>query len=114
MKLTTRYFEILGAEHRGSVVPQCQANRPLQPHPTKLINYTSAVEDLRHCLRLVNVDPSGYSEHSMKRGGATEAAKRGATVGEIQHAGHWTCSLTAEKYIDESQRRIKDFNKYFI
>jgi hypothetical protein len=81
---------------------------------SQVITYTSAIEDLRYCLRLINVDPRGYSEHSMKRGGATEAAKRGATVGEIQHAGHWTSTKTAEKYIDESQRRIKDFNKYFI
>jgi hypothetical protein len=50
----------------------------------------------------------------MKRGGATEAAKRGATVNEIQVAGHWTSAKTAEKYIEEAVCPAKSFNKFFL
>jgi hypothetical protein len=107
------YFGFLGT-FRGSVVPQCQANRANSPHESRTLGYTNAIEDLRYVLRLIDVDPRGFSEHSMKRGGATEAAKRGATVGEIQEAGHWTNLQTAEKYVDDSQCRAKNFHQYFL
>ena len=113
MKITLKYFSFLGG-FNGSVVPQCQANQPNLPHVNRTLSYTNAVEDLRHVLRLVGVDPKGYSEHSMKRGGATEAAKKGATVGEIQLAGYWTNSSTAEKYVDDSYIHTKNFSRYFL
>ena len=109
-----RYFEKLGADYSGSIIPQCRPTDRRLPHATRVLSYTSAIEDLHHVLRLVHVDPRGFSEHSMKRGGATEAAKRGATLGEIQHAGHWACPQTAAKYVDDIQVVAKNFNKYFV
>lgn len=114
LKITTQYFSLLGTNYCGSVIPQCRANDKFSPHPCRIINYTSAIEDLRHVLTLAGIDPSGYSEHSMRRGGATEAARRGATTREIQFAGNWSCPKTAEKYIEASQRRNRDFNKYLV
>jgi hypothetical protein len=98
----------------GSVVPQCQPKDARLPHATKHITYTSASEDLCYMLNMIGVNARGFSEHSLKRGGATEAAKNGATVDEIQVAGHWTNPRTAEKYIDESFCHAKNFNKYFL
>lgn len=96
----------------GSVVPQCQAGDRQKPNLTCVINYTSAVEDLRYVIRGAGLDPSGFSEHSMHRGGATEAAPKGATISEIQFAGDWTNSRTAEKYVEASQQRQCLFNQY--
>lgn len=114
VKLTLAYFAFLGQEYDGSVVPQCQAGDRMKPHSTRVINYTSAVEDLRLVLQRIGVDPEGYSEHSMRRGGATEAAKQGATTGEIQFAGDWSCPRTAEKYVEASHRRLRSFNQYLV
>ncbi len=112
--MTLQYFSRLGNSHHGSVVPQCMPNDRMLPHPSRVINYTSAVEDLRHLLHQVGIDPTGYSEHSMRRGGATEAAQQGARIEEIQFAGDWSRPGTAEKYVEASYRRQRDFNQYLI
>ncbi len=112
MSLTRKYFEFLGG-HTGSVIPQCSPGNRNVPHPTRVLSYTNASEDLQYLLRYVGVDPRGFSEHSMKRGGATEAARCGATREEIQVAGHWACARTVEKYIEDSQVRQRAFNQYF-
>ncbi len=111
--LTRYYFEFLG-DHLGSVVPQCSPGHRNTPHPTRVLSYTNAAEDLQYLLGLVGVDGRGFSEHSMKRGGATEAARCGATREEIQVAGHWACARTVEKYIEDSHVRQRAFNQYFI
>jgi len=52
--------------------------------------YTSALKDFRDLLCRIGLDPTGYSEHSMRRGGgATEASLSGASTHEIQEAGNW-------------------------
>jgi len=43
-----------------------------------------------------------YTEHSNKRGGATEAANQGMNDDEIQEVGQWTNLATAKKYIDRN------------
>jgi hypothetical protein len=135
--LTMKYFEFL-AGFQGSVVPQCSPGNRNVPHPTRVQNYTSASEDLQYLLGYVGVDGRGFSEHSMKRGGATEAARYktelvplnfplfrkltgsfndffrcGATREEIQVAGHWASAQTVEKYIEASQVRQRHFHQYF-
>jgi hypothetical protein len=72
--LTIRYFEFLSG-HVGSVIPQCSPGNPNTPHPSRVLSYTNATEDLHYMLRYVGVEPRGFTEHSMKRGGATEAAR---------------------------------------
>ncbi len=71
------------------------------------MSYTNAKEDLHFVLNLIGVDPTGYAEHSMKRGGATEAAKNGATADDIQIAGDWSHRRTAVLYIDQPMAKIK-------
>lgn len=100
MALTKRYFAFLGETWLKSVLPTCQpADRNL-PHPTKVLTYTSAREDLQFVLGLIGEDPTGYSEHSSKRGGATEAARLGAPMHDIQLAGQWSSTQTASLYVD--------------
>ncbi len=63
------------------------------------MSYTTASGDLKHVLEMVGEDPSGFSQHSMKRGGATEAPNNGADEQEIARAGNWSQIKTARKYI---------------
>lgn len=112
--MTLRYFALLGSDYHGSVVPQCQPSNRMRPHPSRSLTYTNAVEDFRHVLRKLGISPQGYSEHSMRRGGATEAAKNGASTDEIQIAGDWASLRTAEKYVDASHKRSAKFNRYLI
>ncbi len=114
VELTKKYFAFLGEGYTGSVVPTCHPGNRNVPHPTKTLAYTNAAEDLQYIIRMVGVDSRGYSEHSMKRGGATEAARHGASREEIQIAGHWVCPRTAERYVDASQIRQKNFNQYLV
>jgi len=111
VSLTDAYFRILGPNFQGPVVPLCKSGHPnspsLQPQP-----YSSALKNFRELLRKVNVDPTGYSEHSMRRGGATEASKAGASTQEIQEAGDWHTSKTALKYIHNKMHTNKNFNKF--
>jgi hypothetical protein len=72
--LTIRYFEFLSG-HEESVIIQCYPGNPNTPHPSRVLSYTNACEDLHYLLRYVDVEPRGFTEHSMKRGGATEAAR---------------------------------------
>ena len=112
VQLTIRYFDYLGANWVGSVIPGCLPSNSNAPHPWKIQNYTSAQEDLAFVMRAIGEDPSGYSQQSMKRGGATEAANRGAGVAEIQVAGNWSNARTASRYIDGAQHRNQVLRPY--
>jgi len=112
VQLTLRYFAFLDG-HQGSVIPQCSPGDRNKPHPTKASSYTNCSEDLAYLLGLIGENAAGFSEHSFKRGGATEAARCGATREEIKIAGHWACLRTVEKYIEASHRDQRRFNQYF-
>ena len=45
--------------------------------------YNTALRDLRKCLSKVGIDPSGFGEHSGRRGGTTAAALAGASIDEL-------------------------------
>ena len=111
VQLTKKYFEFLG-DWTGSVVPLSDSKNRNIPHATRTMSYTNASEDLKHVLNLINVDPTGYGEHSMKRGGATEAARRGATSSEICVAGDWSNQKTAQKYIEPTGSHNQVLKKY--
>jgi hypothetical protein len=76
------------------------------------MSYTNAKEDLQHVLQLIGEDPTGYAEHSMKRGGATEAARHGATAETIQIAGDWSHRRTAALYIDHPTAQNQILRQY--
>jgi len=56
----------------------------------------------------------GYTEHSMKRGGASEAALNGATLEELRDAGHWTNVRTAAKYVADTSTSVRKYNRYLV
>lgn len=49
-------------------------------------------------------DPESYSSHSMRRGFATEASRKGAPFGSIMRHGRWRHEGTVLGYIDEGKR----------
>jgi integrase len=49
-------------------------------------------------------DAKSYSSHSMRRGFATEASRRGAPFGSIMRHGRWRHEGTVLGYIDEGKR----------
>ncbi len=49
-------------------------------------------------------DPETYSSHSLRRGFATEASKKGAPLGSIMRHGRWRHEGTVLGYIDEGKR----------
>jgi hypothetical protein len=111
VQMTLKYFQFLG-EHTGSVIPACKPGNRDAPHPTNAIGYSNASQDLQYVLGLSGINGKGFSEHSMKRGGATEAAKCGASREEIQQFGHWKSARTVDKYIEDSRLRQRIFVNY--
>ena len=76
------------------------------------MSYTVACGDLKHILTMVGEDPTGFSQHSMKRGGATEAAHNGANEVEIAKAGDWSQLKTARKYIEKTSANNRILQRY--
>jgi len=111
VKLTTDYFAFLGDNYVGSVIPKCSPRSRFLPseHP---INYTIASEDFKDLLLKIGEPSAGYSEHSMRRGGATAAAKSGASLEAIRVAGHWTSVRVAAMYVDNQAGDAKIFANF--
>jgi hypothetical protein len=59
------------------------------------------VSALKYCLREIGVDPSRYSGHSFRRGGATFAHRLGVDPLLIKHMGDWR-SDAYMRYIDRN------------
>jgi len=112
VRLTRRYFSFLGELYQGPAIPLCQPSSRFHPNPDAPQQYSSALQDLHHVLRLIKVDPTGYTEHSMRHGGATEAARGGATTEDIRVAGDWGRVQTTEKYIADKLPKAKKFNHF--
>ena len=53
------------------------------PDSTSPLKYNTALRDLHSVLRMIRIDPTGYGEHSGRRGGTTAAASKGATLDEL-------------------------------
>ena len=49
-------------------------------------------------------EPSSYSSHSLRRGFATQASKKGAPFGAIMRQGRWQHEGTVLGYIEEGKR----------
>ena len=53
------------------------------PDKGSKLAYSTALRDLRSSLSSVGIEPSGFGEHSGRRGGTTAAASLGASVDEL-------------------------------
>ena len=83
--LTKLYFKRLSYAS-GYLLPTFKNQKPNSTCP---LAYSTALRDLRSSLTFVNIDPSGFGEHSGRRGGTTAAAISGASVDELMLQGRW-------------------------
>jgi len=58
VRMTRFYFEKLGANYTGSVVPLCSARNAHAPSD-KTLKYAGAIQDLQHVLGLIGENPQG-------------------------------------------------------
>lgn len=72
-------------------------NEAIKPHQVNAIIKSIA---MACCLP----DAESYSSHSMRRGFATEASRKGAPFGSIMRHGRWRHEGTVLGYIDEGRR----------
>ena len=71
----------------------------------KFINYTSFTSKLKILLKKAGFDPSLYSGHSFRRGGATFLHQCGGTALMIQASGDWSSQcFTRYLYLTEADR----------
>ena len=64
--------------------------------------YNMFLDRFRAFLKLIGEDPSGYSTHSMRRGGATELRQRDIPEELIAQHGGWKSRTSMMKYFDGS------------
>ena len=79
------------------------------PDPTTPLKYNIALRDLRTVLRLIGLDPTGYGEHSGRRGGTTAAANKGATLNELMIQGRWRSESMPRLYTDNAVKCKRKF-----
>lgn len=68
------------------------------PSGAKPLTYSTFVGYLRHCLTKLGLDPSKYSGHSLRRGGASFALQCGVPTEWIKLQGDWA-SDAYERYL---------------
>ena len=88
------------------VCPHTDPDGPAFAVPTRAggmvpLTHRMFVDTLRFCLRKVGVDPSSFSGHSFRRGGATFAHRLGVSPLLIKRMGDWS-SDAYMGYIDHS------------
>ena len=74
-----------------------------------LLCYNTALRDLRKCLTKIGIDPSGFGEHSGRRGGTTAAFSAGASVNELMLQGRWKSQDMPHLYTDNASKVRRDF-----
>ena len=103
--LTHRYLSALQYTS-GFIMPSMKRNRPDQSSP---LSYSTALRDLRSALSSIGIDPSGYGEHSGRRGGTTAAASKDATVNELMLQGRWRSESMPRLYTDNAFKSRRKF-----
>ena len=109
--MTIMYFKQL--QYSNSAVRKDQAN--MQPRvqstsegqraiPNTVVSYTTATEDLKTMLAEAGIAPSGYCEHSARRGGATAAAAAGVDWLDLKRHGRWKSDKAAQVYVDDHEQ----------
>ncbi len=74
----------------------------------KPLSRATVISHLANLCRLENIDPSGYSGHSFRRGGATSLARAGTPHWVIQLLGRWS-SDAYKQYLALDTKEIADF-----
>ena len=88
-----------------SVLPKHASPLPLFSYPSQQgvqpITYSMFVTHLRLCLRKIGLNPSLFSGHSFRRGGASFALQCGIPADWIKLQGDWS-SDAYQRYLDPS------------
>ena len=71
--------------------------------------YNTALRDLRKCLTKVGIDPTGFGEHSGRRGGTTAVASAGASIDELMLQGRWKSQDMPRLYSDNALKLRREF-----
>ena len=105
VSLTRLYFRRLGYSS-GFLMPAMSCRKP---DPATPLRYSTALLDFKSLLKAVNIDPSGYGEHSGRRGGTTAAATAGASVLELMLQGRWATEEMPRLYTDNAKKVRREF-----
>lgn len=101
MAALTEWRERSGLE-KGPIFRQITAGgrvrqEAIQPHQVNVV--------IKSMVRACCLTKAGsYSSHSMRRGFATEASRKGVALGPIMRQGRWRHEGTVLGYIDEGKR----------
>ena len=68
---------------------------------TKPISYTTARENVMETIKSIGLDRKLFGLHSFRRGGATEAAKRGVPDRLFEKHGRWKSDNAKDGYVSE-------------
>ena len=80
-----------------------------KPDPSSSLRYNTALSDFKSLLEAINIDPSGYGEHSGRRGGTTAAASAGASILELMLQGRWSTEEMPRLYTDNAKKVRREF-----
>ena len=86
----------------GAVFRQVRKNDQLQEKTIKSQHVNTIIKTVARSCKLQ--DAEEYSSHSLRRGFATEASRKGAPFGAIMRQGRWRHEGTVLGYIDEGKR----------
>jgi len=114
--LTRSYLDklTLPCGNAVSLQPSCHPADPNKPHPTREVPYTRALSDLKEFVTQLGYDGDAFSEHSHKRGAATESSSQGISENQIQEQGGWTNIKTTRLYIDKKPNKNHAFIKKLL
>ena len=105
VKLTHLYLRRLNYTS-GFLMPAMSGHKP---DPTSPLRYNTALSDFKSLLKAIDVDPSGYGEHSGRRGGTTAAASNGASILELMLQGRWSTEEMPRLYTDNAKKVRREF-----
>ena len=102
---TRRYLSLLPYDS-GFIMPSLKNSIP---DPTSPLKFSTALRDLRSVLTSIGIDPTGYGEHSGRRGGTTAAAAKGASIDELMIQGRWRSETMPRLYTDNALKCKRKF-----
>ena len=105
VKLTHLYLRRLNYTS-GFLMPAMSGHKP---DPNTPLRYNTALSDFKSLLKAINIDPSGYGEHSGRRGGTTAAASAGASILELMLQGRWSTEEMPRLYTDNAKKVRREF-----
>lgn len=77
----------------------------------KPITYDSARNIFKKKLKSIGLNPEHFGLHSLRSGGATEAAKFGCSRATIKKHGRWKTDVASSKYIRSSENDLNLLRK---